>query len=220
MLWTIHRKLLDYLVGATVASSLGLAAPSLARIPEEVFEEVLSETEESDWDAAERLELLRVLSVDERPRVRHAVAKVLALSPATTASAQDLLKTLAMDRVAAVRHAAAGALSATLGLLTPLERLELACDWAVAEQPELRLAVAQALAVPHPFPASDLVLSNLVNDRVHPVRAAALRSASTRFELDPAALRGIAELALHDSNRAVRTAARHAFRATFEMDAA
>jgi HEAT repeat protein len=214
MLWSVRRKLLDYLVSVTLASGLGLAAPGLEHIPESVVEEVLADAEEADWDTEDRLKLLQILSLDERPRVREAVARVLAAAPDPGARALGLLRALATDHVAAVRQAAAAALSESFTQLPPLQRLEVACEWAVADEPNVRLAMAHALATAHAIPAADLVLTHLVYDPVHQIRMAALRAASLRFELDAPTLRAVAEPVLHDPDRRVREAARRAFRAS------
>ncbi len=92
-----------------------------------------------------------------------------------------LLRGLANDPAADMRAAAGHGLARALQLLAPVERIELACQWALSERWGERAAVAQVLASPLRIMVTDLIIEQLSHDERVEVRAAALQAAQVRL---------------------------------------
>ncbi len=204
------QRLLRHLVALSIALGAGTAsAAELAELPSEVLSDLVSEVEQSDTDETTKLGVLKLLARDTRGDVRARVAEAAAcLWPESREAALELLRKLAHDSSMKVRVAAANGLTRVLYLASPSERVEVVCDFAVAEAPAERLAMARALSSRVPVLVADLALQELATDTVPEIRAAALRAAQQRLEEGPATYRRLAEERITDSDRNVRRAAR------------
>jgi hypothetical protein len=204
------QRLFGHLVALSIALGTGTAGASeLAELPSEVLADIVSEVEQSETDRDTRLGVLRLLSRDARGDVRARVAEAAAcLWPDGKEEALELVRSLAHDGSPKVRAGAANGLSRALYLASPAERIEVVCNFAIAEAPAERLAMARALSSSVPVLVADLALQQLASDAQPEIRAAALRAALNRLEEDPATYRRLAEELVTDSDRNVRRAAR------------
>jgi hypothetical protein len=203
--------LFRHLVALSVALSAGSAQAKteLAELPSELLADLVSEVEQSDADRGSRLGVLRLLAHDERDEVRARVAEAASwLWSSDDPSALDLLRSLVHDPASKVRAAAANGLTRALYLASPVERVELVCNFATSASAAERLAVARALSSRVPVLVADLALEQLANDSEAEIRAAAVRAALERLEEAPDTYRRLAQDLREDSDRSVRRAAR------------
>jgi hypothetical protein len=95
-----------------------------------------------------------------------------------------------------------------LGHHSPLNRVEALCDFAVAENPRVRLIVARALELlPHSSPVL-LAIEHLVADPSAEVRKAAARASWAQLPHAPYAYFRLLERLAHDPSVEVREVAR------------
>jgi len=111
------------------------------------------------------------------------------LKPLTVAEIRhatfELLRGLANDTSSDMRAAAGAGLSRAISLLTPVERIECVCQWALSPHWGERAALARALTSPTPILVTDLVVEQLAQDPHPEVRAGALQAAQARLSHDP-----------------------------------
>jgi hypothetical protein len=205
-----RQRLLGHLVALSIAFGAGTAsAAELDALPSEVISDLVAEVEQSDTDRGTKLGVLRLLARDSRADVRVRVAEAAAcLWHESKEEALDLVRLLAHDGSPKVAAAAANGLTRMLYLASPAERIELVCNFAIADAPAERLAMARALSSRVPVLVADLALQQLSSDAEPEIRATALRSAQQRMKEDPATYRRMAEERITDSDRTVRRAAR------------
>jgi len=183
----------------------------LLEIPESLVYELVEAvcTNEVECSKDDRRRVLTLLASDPRVAVRARVAHAAAaLAPDSASDTQRLLSTLVADSAGAVRAAATCGLEELLVRASPIERVELICQWAGAEHPAEREAVARALCSKLSTVVTDLVLQQLSNDESPAVRSAAVLASRRHFEENPAAYREILEARLADSHRRVRRLSR------------
>jgi hypothetical protein len=121
------------------------------RIPERLMGELLDAVEEREpsWPKEERRRVLLLLAHDPRPQIRARVAEAAsALMPDWSEDANRLLYELALDPIADVRTSASKGLEALLKHVTPIERVEVLCQWAAAGEVARREALGLALCAP------------------------------------------------------------------------
>lgn len=206
-----RRLLFRHLVALSITLGAGSAsaATELEELPAEVLSDVVAEVEQSDADTATKLGVLRLLARDARDSVRARVAEAAScLWSGGKHEALELLRSLAGDRAAKVQAAVANGLTRILYVASPAERVELVCNWTVAERDAERLAIARALSSSVPVLVADLAIRELAADTGPEIRAAAIRAALQRFAEDPAGYRALAEERIADPDRGVRRAAR------------
>ena len=204
------QRLLRHLVALSIAFGAGTAnASELAELPSEVLADLVAEVEQSDADRATKLGVLKLLSGDVRADVRARVAEAAAcLWPDSKDQSLELVRSLAHDGSTKVRAAAANGLTRILYLASPAERVELVCNFAVAETPAERLALARALSSRVPVLVADLAIEQLANDDDPEIRAAAIRAGLQRIDEHPQIYRRLATERAADSDRNVRRAAK------------
>ena len=192
MLAICRQSLMKYLASVSLAAGCGVADPggSLVQIPAELFTELTDETPEPEWHSVDRT---AGVPRSEDP-----------LSP----DAQALLRTLAADSAWPVREAAAQALARCLRQSPVLARLRAVCEWALADPPAERLAVARALNRSIRVPGADIALAHLARQGEPFVRRAALAAMGTQLSPEDPIVSDVAGAALADPERRVRRAAR------------
>jgi hypothetical protein len=207
----VRRRLFARIAASSIAlgASGSAAAAELAKLPEDLLSDVIEEVEAGPAADGERQRVLRWIASDARPFVRaHAATAAGALWPEQREQTLELLRDLACDRSEVVRTAAAAGLARLVRRASPVERIQVVCEWAVSDQPSLRAAIARALVSPTPAFVTDLAIESLAGDADPEVRALALTAAAAHFEEAPQHYRGVAEKLANDEARAVRRVAR------------
>lgn len=209
----LRQRAFKYLAALAIAASCGAlrARPRLLEIPETLVYELVEAVcaNEVEWSKEDRRRVLTLLSSDPRVAIRARVAQAaVGLASEWTSGAQRLLSTLAADRAGLVRAAATCGLEELLVRASPIERVELVCQWAAAPQAAEREAVARALCSSISTVVTDLVLQQLSQDPVPAVRVAAVRASRAHFQEHPRLYRELLEERASDENRRVRRAAR------------
>ncbi len=209
----VRHKAFHYVVALAVAAGVGGLRPGsrLLQIPEGLVSEVVDAVgdNEPEWSKDDRRRVLSVLASDPRAVVRVRVAETAgALMPDFVTEAEKLLRTLANDHAPSVRAAAARGLETVLARATPIDRVEIVCQWAASECVAEREAVARALSARVPTLVTDLVIEQLSRDSSASVRLAALRAAASHFDEHPGAYRNVTERLSVDKSRRVRRVAR------------
>jgi hypothetical protein len=175
-LHALLRRLSLIAIGVT-AGHAPAAAAELRDIPPRTIEAVIDESEGDDWDDADRLQVLRLLTHDPRPAVRRHVALSLAVrAPADGEQGETLVAALVTDASRDVRALARADLVALLERLPALARTDLVCRWAVDGDAHKRAAVAAALAAPMEVLGARTALEHLGGDEVGEVRELAQRA--------------------------------------------
>lgn len=209
----LRHKAFHYVVALAVAAGVGGIRPGsrLLQIPENLVSEVVDAVGENEpeWSKDDRRRVLSVLASDPRAVVRVRVAETAAaLMPDFVTESEKLLRVLANDHVPSVRSAAARGLEGVLSRATPIDRVEIVCQWAASERVAEREAVARSLSSGVATLVTDLVIEQLSRDLSAPVRLAALRAAAIHYDEHPAAYREVAERLATDKSRRVRRVAR------------
>jgi hypothetical protein len=209
----LRHKAFHYVVALAVAAGVGGIRPGsrLLQIPEDLVSEVVEAVGENEpeWSKDDRRRVLSVLASDPRSLVRIRVAEAAgALMPDFVTDAEKLLRGLANDHTPSVRAAAARGLELVLARATPIDRVELVCQWAASGRVAEREAVARSLRARVQTLVTDLVIEQLSRDGSAAVRLAALRAAAHHFDEHPRAYREVAERLTADKSRRVRRVAR------------
>jgi HEAT repeat protein len=207
---SFKRSVVQHLTVASLSLGAGHAgAVTLSELPLEVLGDVADTVEDPELPLDDRLRVVRLLSADARPAARvlaaDSVGALYSLAPAETLS---LVGRLAEDEAGEVRAAAAVALGEVLHRASPAERVEIVCEWTVAEEAGRRVAVAHALALPLPLFVTDLAIRQLATDPSVDVRRRAVLAAERHYQENRAAYREVAEILAQDEDRFVRRAAR------------
>lgn len=209
----LRHRAFKYVAALAIAASCGAlrARPKLLEIPETLVYELVEAVcdDEPDWSKEDRKRVLALLSHDPRVAVRARVAEAaVALSSEWQADTHRLLSSLATDSAGTVRAAATNGLERLLTRSSPIERVEIVCQWAGAPHAAEREALARALCSKVPTLVTDLVLEQLSRDDVAAVRTAAVRASRVHFDENPATYRSLLEERTADPSRQVRRAAR------------
>jgi hypothetical protein len=209
----LRQKAFKYVAALAVAGGMGLflPGPRLLRIPERLMGELLDAVEEREpsWPKEDRRRVLLLLAQDPRPQIRSRVAEAAsALMPDWSEDANRLLFELALDPIAEVRTSASRGLEALLKHVTPIERVEVLCQWAAAAEVARREALGLAMCAPITTLITDLVIEELSRDVNPRVRLAALRAAQHHYPENPAAYAAIAQDRADDEDARVRRAAK------------
>lgn len=209
----LRHRAFKYLAALAIAASCGAlrARPRLLELPETLVYEMVDAvvSDEPDWSKDDRRRVLTLLSNDPRAAVRARVAQAAVdLATDWQSDAQRLLSKLSTDSSGLVRAAATCGLEELLQRSTPIERVELVCQWAGAPHAAEREAIARALCSKVSTLVTDLVLQQLSSDDTAAVRTAAVRAARSHFEENPRVYRELLEERASDSSRRVRRAAR------------
>ena len=206
------RRLFANIAATSLAlgASSPAAADELAAIPEDTLSDVIEEAERGPATAEERLLVIQRIAADSRPFVRaQAAAAAGSLFPEGGETTLALLRRLAADDSDVVRNAAASGLARALERASPVERIQMVCDWALSAQNGARAAIARALVSPTPVFVADIALECLSSDADAEVRLAALLAVAAHFDEAPALYGAITERLATDSDRHVRRAARN-----------
>lgn len=209
----LRHRAFKYLAALAIAASCGAlrARPRLLEIPETLVYELVEAVcdNEVSWSKDDKRRVLTLLSNDPREAVRARVARAaVELASDWESDARRLLSKLASDSSGSVRAAAMCGLEEVLMRASPIERVELVCQWAGAPHAAEREAVARALCSNISTVVTDLVLQQLSRDHVPAVRTAAVRATRLHFEENPRTYRELLEERATDSNRRVRRVAR------------
>lgn len=209
----LRHRAFRYLAALAVAASCGAlrARPRLLEIPEPLVYDLVEAVcdEDPKWSKEDRKRVLSLLSRDPRVAVRARVAEAAAaVPPEWQIDTQALLSNLVSDPAGIVRAAATNGLEQLLTRASPIERVEIVCQWAGAPHPPEREAIARALCSKVPTLVTDLVLEELSRDDVAAVRIAAVRASGAHFDENPSVYRGLLEERTADTSRKVRRVAR------------
>lgn len=207
----LRQRVLKHLAALSVAASCGMIDPasSLLEIPADLVTDIVAETEELGWSSEDRARVLHLLTSDPRALVRARVAEAAPnLWLGSPAASERLVRELAKDRSPKVRRAAGQGLAAILERASPIERVELVCQWTVSTNALERAAVARALDSLTPVLVTDLAIEQLAADSSPEVRLCAARAAARHFEENPALYSHVARELASDLNRSVRRTAR------------
>jgi len=207
---SFKRSVVQHLTAASLSLGAGGAgAMTLAELPTEVLGEVADAVEDPELPLDDKLRVVRLLAADERPAARVLAAdSVGALYGKAPAQTLDVVARLAGDEAPEVRAAAAVAFGEVLHRATPAERVELVCEWTIAEEVGRRVAVAHALALPLPLLVTDLAIRQLATDPSVEVRRHAALAAERHYAERRSDYREVAELLASDEDRFVRRVAR------------
>jgi hypothetical protein len=187
----------------------GAGAATLSNLPAEVLGEVADAVRDPALTVDEKVRLVRLLSADARSAARVLAAdRVGELYRTAPDDTLELVAHLAGDAATEVRRAAALALGDVLRQATPSERVEIVCDWTVAEDVGRRAAIAQALSLPLPLFVTDLAIRQLAIDPAVEVRRAAALATQRRYGEDEGTYREVAAILAADADPAVRRAGR------------
>jgi hypothetical protein len=212
---SVRHRILRRLTAISVAAAFGIIDPaaSLLDIPAaaiaNVFEDDADEgSSQFIWDHEQHGQIVHLLSGDSRPVVRALVASsapvVLRGSPE---AAIGYVRQLASDPSARVRHAAAKGLSVLLEGASPIDRVELVCQWTVSSLATERAAIARALRGRTRVLVADLAIEQLALDTDAHVRLGAVRAAAAHFGESSDLYRKLARGLTSDPSRLVRRAA-------------
>lgn len=191
-----------YLAALAFAVTAGGADPAGAMldVPVALVPEALDDAE---LDLAQRKRVVALLAADPRAQVR-----VDAAVAAGEARDEATLRRLAIDRDRAVRVAAGHGVGALLAASDPFERMRVVADWALADEPSRRAALARGLQHAG-LEAVGLgpAIAHLACDRSVEVRRLALGAVAIHGRADDRHA-AVARAALGDPDRRVRRLAR------------
>jgi hypothetical protein len=206
---SLRQSLLKHLGAIALTCGLMDPAPLLLQIPVEWVSEVVEEPGDVEWNASDRLSLLRLLSHDARTAVRSRVAESVGEhAEVLRAERVELTRALARDPSERVRSAASESLAAVLRSAPPIERVELVCSWASSDDWRDRAAIARALRHSTPVPLADVAIEVLAVDERDEVRLAAVEAAERHYDESAEQYRRIAMRRVSDPERHVRRLAR------------
>jgi hypothetical protein len=206
---SVRQRLVKRLAAIAVAGACGIIDPvvSLLGIPTTVLADVFDDDALEDDDDDCR-QVVHLLVGDPRPAVRALVAEAAPTRLRRSfEEAHELVRQLASDSSARVRHAAAKGLASLLERASPIDRVEIVCQWTVSTLATERLAIARALRAGTPVLVADLAIEQLALDDDAQVRLAAVRAAARHSGESPEFYKELALKLTLDSSRLVRRGA-------------
>jgi hypothetical protein len=212
---------LNHIVALSLTGGVGLVDPvaTLLDLPAALVAEAVEEASEADVNAEDHLRALRFLSKDSRATVRMSVAQGAArFAEKVPDAANEILRELARDRAVQVRVAASHGLAVLLNHADAVHRIQLVCEWALAEHAGERAALAQALCSPVRIFAASAAIASLASDRVGEVRELAAQAALHHFHENPQLYLGVLASLANDPDRDVRRLSRRLLTETHFRD--
>lgn len=207
------QTLVSYLAGVAISISAGNVEAEqieLQQLPAGVVEDAIAEVAKNDWKAHEKKAVLSIAAKDKRPTVRRSACQQLMQlrNQFEWNEVAPLLEQLAADKESLVRTEVGRALSYKLKDASYFDRFWIVSDWAHADSPWKRLAIAHALAQNVDSAGINDIATHLAADPNANVRLAAVNIAASRLHKDPTHHQNLLQLLSDDPNRRVRRTAR------------